>query len=205
MIRLFDYWRSSASYRVRIALGLAGLEWESVPVNLAEGAQQSPQHLERNPQGLVPVLEIDGLQFTQSLAIIEYLDETRQLGLLPADPAGRARVRALSHAIAMEIHPVCNLRVATYAAAHSRGSVTMQSWMQHFITPGLSAFETMLDSDTYCYGESVTLADICLFPQLYNAHRWQVDLARMPKIRAIEKTLANFPAFAAAHPDKAPQ
>ncbi len=204
MIRLFDYWRSTASYRVRIALGLAGLEWECVPVNLVEGAQQDMEHLERNPQGLVPVLEIDGMLLTQSLAIIEYLDETRQLRLLPADPVARARVRALSHAIAMEIHPVCNLRVAKHAA-QAGGGVTMESWMQHFIGPGLSAFEAMLDGDTYCYGDGVTLADICLLPQLYNADRWKVDLTQMPKIRGIRKTLEGIPAFHAAHPDKAPR
>ena len=105
MTTLYDYWRSTASYRVRIALGLAGEAYDSLPIDLVAGAQKSSEHLTRNPQGLVPMLEIDGLQLTQSLAIVEYLDETRELGLLPADPAGRARVRALGHAIAMEIHP----------------------------------------------------------------------------------------------------
>lgn len=205
MITLHDYWRSSASYRVRIALGLAGLSWDTHPVNLVEGAQRSPEHLARNPQGLVPVLEIDGQSLTQSLACIEYLDETRGLGLLPEAPIDRARVRALAHAIAMEIHPVCNLGVARWAVAHSNGGITMDGWMRHFITGGLAAFEEMLAGGDYCFGDRITLADICLAPQLYNARRWGIDLELMPKIRKVEAVLAGIPAFAAAHPDRVAQ
>lgn len=204
MIQLCDYWRSSASYRVRIALGLAGLRWDTVPVDLVAGAQRSADHLARNPQGLVPVLEIDGQRLTQSVAIVEYLDETRGLGLLPADPLGRARVRALSHAIAMDVHPVCNLRVARHAVDQSGGAVTMEGWMQHFITPALHAFEADLTGGDYCHGSGISLADICLMPQLYNARRWGVDLSPLPKIRRIEGTLAENPAFVAAHPDRTP-
>lgn len=204
MIRLHDYWRSSASYRVRIALGLAGLTWESLPVDLVAGAQIAPDHLARNPQGLVPVLEIDGTSLTQSLAIVEYLDETRGLGLLPAEPVARARVRALAHAVAMEIHPVCNLRVAKYATAHSGGTLSMQDWMQTFIGPGLVALEAMAGDGPYCYGDSVTLADICLVPQLYNARRWEVDLAPLPRLLRIDAHLRANPAFAQAHPDHTP-
>ncbi|MBL6429129.1 MAG: maleylacetoacetate isomerase [Maritimibacter sp.] len=204
MVTLHDYWRSSASYRLRIAMGLAGMEWEAVTVDLQAGAQTSEAHMSRNPQGLVPVLEIDGHSFTQSLSILEYLDETRDLGLLPKDPAGRQAVRALSYAIAMEIHPVCNLRVAKHAVAASGGAITMQGWMQTFIGPGLAAFETMLDGGDFCYGDGVTMADICLVPQLYNARRWEVDLAPLPKIRHISDRLDEIPAFAAAHPDLAP-
>ena len=205
MITLHDYWRSSASYRVRIALGLAGLVWETRPVNLLETAHKASEHLARNPQGLVPVLEIDGHSLTQSLACIEYLDETRGLGLLPEDPLGRARVRALAHAIAMEIHPICNLSVARWAVTRSNGGISMDGWMQHFIGPGLVAVEDMLAGGDYCYGEGVTLADLCLVPQLYNARRWGIDLTPMPKIRSIETVLADIPAFAAAHPDRTPQ
>jgi maleylacetoacetate isomerase len=204
VIQLCDYWRSSASYRVRIALGLAGLRWDTVPVDLVAGAQRSADHLARNPQGLVPVLEIDGLRLTQSVAIVEYLDETRGLDLLPADPVGRARVRALSHAIAMDLHPVCNLRVARHAVEQSGGAVTMEGWMQHFITPALHAFEADLEGGDYCYGAGISLADICLMPQLYNARRWGVDLSPLPKIRRIEAVLEGHPAFVAAHPDRTP-
>lgn len=204
MIRLHDYWRSSASYRVRIALGLAGLDWQSLPVDLVAGAQTAPDHLARNPQGLVPVLEIDGAQLTQSLAIVEYLDETRGLGLLPATPLERARVRALAHAVAMEIHPVCNLRVAKFATAQSGGTLSMQDWMQAFIAPGLAALEEMVEDGLYCFGTSVTLADICLVPQLYNAQRWGVDLAPLPRLARIGAHLETLPAFAAAHPDRTP-
>ena len=205
MITLYDYWRSSASYRVRIALGLADLEWTSKIINLVDGEQSSEAHLQRNPQGLVPVLEIDGERFTQSLAIIEYLDETHQLGLLPNDAIGRAKVRALAHAIAMDLHPVCNLRVAKHAVGQSNGDLTMESWMQAHIEPGLAAFEAMIEGENFCYGDTLTLADICLVPQLYNAHRWGIRLDAMQKIQRIEAHLDTIPAVAAAHPDKSPQ
>lgn len=202
MITLFDYWRSSASCRVRIALGLAGLDWQAVPVNLVEGEHKAPDHLARNPQGLVPVIEIDGRRFTQSLAIVEYLDETRGLGLLPGGAADRAQIRALAHAVAVDIHPICNLGTARYAVGLSGGGIEMQDWMQHFIAPGLAALEAMLAGGDYCWGEGVTLADVCLMPQLYNAERWQVDLSAMPKIRQVAVNLTAIPAFAAAHPDR---
>ncbi|PLW75963.1 maleylacetoacetate isomerase [Cohaesibacter celericrescens] len=202
MITLYDYWRSTASYRVRITLGLAGLEWQSIPVDLVAGEQSSDAHLDRNPQGLVPVLDIDGQRFTQSIAIVEYLNETRSLGLLPPDAEGRARVRMLAYMIAMDLHPVCNLRVAKYAVAHSNGGLTMQSWMQAHITPALLALEDMLEGGDFCFGETLSIADICLLPQLYNAHRWGVTLDAMPKIKRIEDNLSTIPAFAAAHPDQ---
>lgn len=205
MITLHDYWRSSASYRVRIALGLAGLDWRTIPVNLVEGQQRSPDHLALNPQGLVPVIDIDGLRLTQSLAIVEYLDETRGLGLLPGDPADRARIRAIAHAVAIDIHPICNLGTARFAVGASQGGLTMQDWMQHFITPGLTAVEALLPGGDYCWGDGVTLADICLMPQIYNAQRWQVDLSPLPRIGRVVETLARIPAFAAAHPDHQPQ
>ena len=201
MIRLYDYWRSSASYRVRIALGLAGLNWGRVSIDLANGEQQGPDYLARNPHGLVPVLEIDGRTLSQSLAIIEYLNETRGLGLLPADPLARATVRALAYDVAMDIHPVCNLRVARHAVAQSGGALTMDSWMATFIGPGLAALERQVGPGDVCFGSDVTLADLCLAPQLYNARRWNIDLAPLPKLRRIEAHLATIPAFAAAHPD----
>lgn len=205
MIRLYDYWRSSASYRVRIALGLAGLDWETVPLDLTAAEHRTEAHLARNPQGLVPVLEIDGLRLTQSLAICEYLSETRGLGLVPGDAAERARVRALAHAIAMEIHPVCNISVARHAVEASGGAIAMEGWMQAFIGPRLAALEAMLEADgERCHGRTITLPDLCLVPQVYNARRWSVDLGPLPRIRRIEAALAALPAFAAAHPDRTP-
>jgi maleylacetoacetate isomerase len=200
---LFDYWRSSAAYRVRIALGLLGLPWQSVAVDLVAGEQRSAENLERNPQGLVPTLEIDGLRLTQSLAILEYLDETRRAGWLPDDPAGRATVRALAYAIAVDIHPVCNLRVARHAV--SLGA-TMEGWMQHFIALGLEGVEGLLSrlaAGRFCHGDSVSLADICLVPQVYNARRWGVDLAPYTRVMAVVAALDGLTAFVAAHPDHA--
>ncbi|WP_407492810.1 maleylacetoacetate isomerase [Pseudooceanicola sp. MF1-13] len=202
MITLYDYWRSSASYRVRIALGLAGVEWKTVTVNLLESEHKSDDHLARNPQGLVPAIEIDGQMFTQSLAIVEYLDETRGLGLLPSDPAAKARTRAVAYAIAIDIHPVCNLSTARYAVCQSNGGITMESWMQRFIAPGLAAVEDMVDEGDYCCGDRLSLADVCLMPQLYNADRWGIRLDDMPRLRHIAGVLSDIPAFAAAHPDK---
>ena len=205
MIRLYDYWRSSASYRVRIALALLGLDWDSVPVNLLDGSHRATDNLARNPQGLVPSLEIDGLMLTQSLAIIEYLNDTRGGGLLPEDPAGKARVRALSYAVAMEIHPVCNLSVGKYAVEGSAGAITMESWMRHFISRGLTALEEMLlppGTGRFCQGDGLTMADCCLVPQVYNARRWGVDLSALPRISRIDAALQDLPAVQAAHPDR---
>ena len=201
MTKLFDYWRSSACYRVRIALGLAEERWDTQVVNLLEAEHLSDEHLDRNPQGLVPVLEVDGHSLTQSLAQIEYLDETRNLGLLPSTPLGRAEVRALSYAIAMEIHPVCNLNVAKWAVEQSDQKITMQAWMQHFIAKGLTAYEQMIEDGDYSYGNGVTLVDVCLMPQLYNADRWGVDLSDFSKTQRIKNTLDAIPAFQHAHPD----
>lgn len=205
MITLYDYWRSTASYRVRIALGLAGLDWRTVPVDLLTGAQKDTAHLARNPQGLVPAIEIDGHSFTQSLAIVEYLNDTRDLRLLPKDPAARAHVRASAYAISVDVHPVCNLGPARFAVAQSNGALTMQDWMQHFIAPGLAAFEQLIDGGDYCHGDGVTLTDVCLMPQLYNADRWGVPLDDLPKVRRVRESLEALPAFTAAHPDRTPQ
>lgn len=204
MIRLYDYWRSSAAYRVRMALNLCGLPYQAVVVDLLKGDQTGTENLDRNPQGLVPTVEIDGLVLTQSLAVIEYLNDTRG-GLLPADPIGKARVRALSYAVAMEIHPVCNLRVGRHAEAASGGAISMQGWQQHFITEGFRGLEAMLDhpaTGQFCHGNAVTMADLCLVPQVYNANRWGVDVTAFPQIARISANLAAIPAIATAHPDK---
>lgn len=203
---LYDYWRSSASYRLRIALNLAGIEYRSIPVDLVKGEHKSSEHLARNPQGFVPVLEIDGIQLTQSLAMLDYLDQTRALGLLPSEPAIRAQVQALAYAIAVDLHPVCNLSVAKHATGLSGGAEGMPGdWMRHFIRPGLLAFEALLgkfEQSPFCCGCTPGLADICLMPQMYNARRWEVDLTDMPRILSIETACSEHPAFAAAHPDQ---
>ena len=204
MTRLYDYWRSSASYRVRMALNLLGEGFEIVPVDLLQAEQVGAANLARNPQGLVPTVEIDGLTLTQSLAIIEYLNDTRG-GFLPDDAGGRARVRALSYAVAMEIHPICNLRVGRYVEAASGGAVTMKGWQQKFIGEGLAAVEVMLDhpaTGRFCHGDRVTMADLCLVPQVYNARRWEVDVTSFSRISRIVAELEVIPAIAAAHPDK---
>ena len=199
---LFDYWRSSASYRVRIALNLADIAYQSVAIDLVAGTHPTPEHLARNPQGLVPVLDIDGQRFTQSLAIIEYLDSTRNLGLLPADPVRRARAQALAYVIAVDLHPVCNTSVVQYATQGEEPERT--DWMQHFITPGLAAFESLLsgiDQAPYCIGSKPSMADICLMPQLYNAERWGADYTGCPRINKAAKACREHPAFIAAYPD----
>lgn len=203
---LYDYWRSSASYRVRIALNLAGVEYTPVVVDLLSNAHKSPEHLKRNPQGLVPALEIDGLMLTQSLAIIEYVIETRGVSLLPDDAAGRARVRALAHSIAMDIHPVCNMSVVAHLLELTGGGDAVRSaWMQKWIGAGLEAFEKMLDhpdTGTFCHGDAPGLADICLIPQIYNAERWGADISGLSRIQMIRQACDALPAFARAHPDR---
>lgn len=200
---LWDYPKSSASYRVRIALNLAGIDYRIETVDLLAKDNLSADHLARNPQGFVPVLDIDGHRFTQSLAILDYLDTTRGLGLLPADPAQRAQHTALAHAIAVDLHPVCNLSVASYATQGAEPACT--DWMRHFITPRMASFEQMLGSFTqapYCCGETPSLADIVLMPQIYNAIRWGAGYADCKRINSVAKACEAHPAFAKAHPDQ---
>ena len=204
-VRLYDYWRSSASYRVRIALNLAGIAYDAASVDLVNGAQKSPEHLARNPQGLVPVLEIDGQSFTQSLAILEYLNDTRGLDLLPEDAVLRARVRALAYSVAVDVHPICNVSVASHVAGLLDDAAgAREDWMRHFIGPGLAAFNALLEGfeqTPYCTGDAPSLADICLVPQVYNAQRWGVDLKPFGRIGLVMDACRDHPAFAAAHPD----
>ena len=201
-VTLYDYPKSSASYRVRIALHLAGIDFETVNVNLLDGDQKSDAHLERNPQGLVPVLDIDGIRLTKSLAILEYLNDTRGLGLLPSDPKEKAISRALAYSIAVDVHPICNLSVMRHATGGQDPART--EWMHHFIRPGLAAFEKLLESSnnkTFCSGDTPGLADICLIPQLYNAHRWKVDYSDLKRICTVERLCEELPAFQNAKPE----
>lgn len=202
-IVLYDYWRSSAAYRLRIALNLKGIAYRAVPVNLLTGEHGEAANLARNPQGLVPTLEIDGLTLTQSLPIVEYLDETRpEPRLIPEDVVARQRVRAIAAAIANEIHAVCNLSVARRASGGD--AAAMAEWMRHFIPKGLKAVEVMAAkgrAGAFVEGDAPGLADICLMPQLYNARRWEVDLAPFPVLREIEANCAALDAFQRAHPD----
>ncbi|MEQ6201797.1 maleylacetoacetate isomerase [Sulfitobacter sp. HNIBRBA2951] len=200
---LWDYPKSSASYRVRIALNLAGIDYQIKTVDLLAKDHTSAAHLARNPQGFVPVLDIDGHRLTQSLAILDYLDTTRDLNLLPKDPIARAKQTALAHAIAVDLHPVCNPSVAGFATNGQEPART--NWMRHFITPRMAAFEEMLSAypqAPYCCGDTPGLPDLVLMPQIYNANRWGADYAACTRIKAVEHSCTQNPAFQAAHPDR---
>ncbi|KIN73819.1 maleylacetoacetate isomerase [Sulfitobacter guttiformis] len=201
-IVLWDYPKSSASYRVRIALNLAGIDYRIKTVDLLAREHLGTDHLARNPQGFVPVLDIDGHRLTQSLAILDYLDCTRNLGLLPSEPAERARQSALAHAIAVDLHPICNLSVAGFATKGMEPART--EWMRHFITPRLAAFDEMLgkfSQSPYCCGDTPSLADVVLMPQVYNAIRWGAHYEDFRRIVTVAKACEAHPAFAKAHPD----
>jgi maleylacetoacetate isomerase len=210
---LYGYWRSSAAYRVRIGLGLKGLAWEDRPVHLVRdgGQQHSAAHVARNPQQLVPVLEHGGLVLTQSLAILEYLEQTfaGTPALLPADAAGRARVRALAQLIACDVHPLGNLRVMQYLGRELQADEPARlAWTRHWMVEGFAALEALLAGDAstgrFCHGDSPGLADCCLVPQLYNARRFKLDLAPYPTLVRIEQACLALPAFAAAVPEAQP-
>lgn len=189
---------------MRIALNLAGLSYESRSIDLVAGEQNSAEHIKRNAQGFVPVLEIDGQRLTQSLSIIEYLDETRSIGLLPNDVKEKACVRALAQIIACDIHPVCNLSVAAFAAQSSSDpDDAKKTWMQHFIRKGLVAYEQTLalsSSPSQVDDKKPTIAELCLIPQLYNARRWSVQYDDLIQISNVENAYADQPAFKNAAP-----
>jgi maleylacetoacetate isomerase len=203
---LYDYWRSSAAYRVRIALNLKGVDYESRQVDLREGEQKSEGYLAVNPQGLVPMLEIDGQRLTQSLAIITYLDmKYPNPPLIPAMAAERAHVTAMALAIACDIHPINNLRVLKYLKdplGHSQEEI--DTWYAHWISEGLPAVEAMAapQAGKFLFGNAPTGADVCLVPQLYNARRFDVPLDQYPTLLRAEENANKLDAFARAHPDR---
>jgi len=209
-MKLYGYFRSSAAFRVRIALNLKGLGYDSASVHLRRGDQAEAPYLGGNPQGLVPALETDGEILIQSLAIIEYLDETHPVPpLLPGDPAGRARVRGLAAIVACDIHPLNNLRVLRYLQRPlGQDQAAIATWYNHWIDAGFAAFERLLAADRrtgrFCHGDTPGLADIALVPQVVNAERFRLDLAAYPRIVRIHEAAMKLDAFAAAHPDKQP-
>ena len=203
---LFDYFRSSASYRVRIALNLKGIDYSRVPVSLIDGEQRSADHLARNPQGFVPMLEMDGLKLTQSLAIADYLDaRVPEPRFLPADPAARAHVLAMALLIACDIHPIDNLRVLKYLAGPlGQPQEARDDWYRHWIREGFTALEAMAapQAGRFLHGDRPTLADICLVPQMFNARRFDLPLEDFPTLVRADAEACRLDAFAAAHPDR---
>lgn len=211
-MKLHTYYRSTAAWRVRIALHLKGVSYDAVPVHLLRdgGEQRADAYRALNPQQLVPLLTDGDERISQSLAIIEYLDETHpEPPLLPRAPAGRARVRALAQVVACDMHPLNNLRVQQYLAAEfGADDGTKQRWMHHWLAAGFDALERMLADDprtgACCHGDTPTLADLCLVPQVYSARRFSFDLKPYPTIVRIDAHCAMQPAFAAAAPDAQP-
>jgi maleylacetoacetate isomerase len=209
-MKLFGFFRSSAAFRVRIALNLKGLAWEDAFIHLRRGDQRGGDYLAVNPQGLVPALEIDGHLLIQSMAIVEYLDETHpEPPFLPEDPAGRARVRALAAVVACDIHPVNNLRVLRYLSrplGHDQAAI--ETWYNHWIAGGFEALERLLAGDRrtgkFCDGDRPGLADIALIPQVVNSERYRLDLSPYPTIARIHASCMKLDAFATAHPNNQP-
>jgi len=209
-LTLYSYWRSSAAYRVRIGLNLKGLAYTQITVDLARGQQHGEDYAALNPQHLVPSLEHQGHVLHQSLAILEYLDQTWPApALLPEDARERARVRALAQLIACDIHPLNNLRVLQYLdRSLSQPPAARADWMRHWMQTGFAALETRLAESArggdFCAGPAPTLADCCLIPQLYNARRFAIDLSDYPRLTRIEAACLALPAFAAAIPERQP-
>jgi maleylacetoacetate isomerase len=204
LIRLYDYWRSSAAYRVRIVLALKRVAYERVAVNLLAGEQAASDNVGRNPQGLVPTLEVDGAMLTQSLAIIDWLDATYpEPPLTPRDRLAKARALAQALVIAADVHPIGNLRVGKQLeGAFGADQAAKEEWSRHWMTLGLDALEAMAGDGPFLGGVAPGLADVCLVPQLYNARRIGLDLTAWPKLVAADAACAGVAAFAEAHPDR---
>jgi len=207
-VKLYSFFRSSAAYRTRIALNLKGIAYETVSVHLTKGGgrQFAPEYRVINPQARVPALVVDGGVLTQSLAIIEYLDETHpEPPLLPSDPIARAHVRAIAQAIACDIHPLNNTSPLFYLKnTLKHDQETINAWYAHWVTVGFAAIEALLRPGPYAYGAQVGLADVCLVPQVANARRFNVPLDQFPKIVAVDAACLKLPAFDKARPENQP-
>lgn len=204
MYTLYDYYRSSAAYRVRIGLNLKGVAYDSVDVSLLNGDQRSPEHLARNPQGFVPVLDVGEGVLTQSLAILDYLDAQHpEPRFVPADPLARSRTLAMALTVACDIHPLNNLRVLNHLKRElSIEEQARNDWYRHWVVQGFDALEQMASEGPFLGGDAPDMADICLVPQLFNARRFEVDLTPYPKLVAADAAAQRLEAFAAAHPDR---
>lgn len=199
---LYDYFRSSAAYRVRIALNLKGVAYERREIMLLEDQQRSPEHLARNPQGLVPALEADGVVLTQSLAIIDWLDARfPEPRLIPADGQARAAALAQAMVIGMDVHPLNNLRVMRRLKAMGVEEDARNDWTRHWIAQGFAALEAMAGEGRFLGGDAPGIADLFLIPQMFNARRFDTPLEAFPRLVAIDAAASALPAFAAAHPD----
>ena len=202
---LYDYWRSSASYRVRIVLNLKGISHQLRSVNLLDGEQRDAAYQAINPQGRVPTLAIDGKEITQSLAIIDYLDATRpEPAMLPAEPADRAQTLTQALIVATDIHPINNISVGNYLKSEfGADGEAVVTWMQHWMKTGFAALEQLAPADGLFGGEAPNLADVCLVPQMYNARRFDTDLSAFPKLERIDAACNQISAFQNAHPEAA--
>lgn len=209
-MKLYSYFRSSAAYRVRIALNIKGLTYETISKPLLQGTHREPDYLTLNPQGLVPALDTGDAVLSQSLAIIEYLDERYpEPPLLPVDPIARAQVRSMAQAIACDIHPLNNLRVLNYLRRELKlDDAGVASWYRHWIAEGFRGLEVLARAHSgdgrFCHGASLTIADVLLVPQMFNARRFETDLAPFPTLVRISEHLESLPAFAKAHPNAQP-
>lgn len=209
-MKLYTFFRSSAAFRVRIALNVKGLQYQSLPKAFAKNEHRAPDYLALNPQGLIPALATDGVILSQSLAIIEYLNDRHPTPpLLPPDPIDRARVRSMALAIACEIHPLNNLRVLNYLRGELRqDDAGVNAWYRHWVTEGFKGLELQARefsaAGRYCFGDALSLADICLVPQMFNARRFDTDLTAFRTLVGISSHLESLPAFAAARPEVQP-
>lgn len=209
-MKLYNYFRSSAAFRVRIALNFKGVRYESIPKVFMRNEHRAADYLALNPQGLIPALQLDGAVLSQSLAIVEYLDDKYpEPALLPHDPLARAQVRSMALAIACDIHPLNNLRVLGYLRQNfGQDDAGVERWYQHWITVGFQGLEVQAQRHStarrYCFGDRVSLADVCLVPQVYNARRFNTDLTPFPTLVAISTHLESLSAFADARPEAQP-